>query len=95
MDHSANYSLRASDKKLNIYYNMDKYILKIEVSHITFNVTYFNNVSSSFSKRLRLVSASPSRETNWHRRNMATNTTAEDPQLTVGTGTHITVLCVT
>lgn len=51
MDHSANYSLRASDKKLNIYYNMDKYILKIEVSHITFNVTYFNNVSSSFSKR--------------------------------------------
>jgi hypothetical protein len=38
MDHSANYSLRASDKKLNIYYYMEKYILKIEVSHFTYYV---------------------------------------------------------
>lgn len=36
MDHSANYSLHASDKKLNVYYNIDKYILKIEFSHFTY-----------------------------------------------------------
>ena len=41
MDHIANYSLLASDKKLNIYCNMDKYILKIEVSHFAYCVTYF------------------------------------------------------
>ena len=87
MDYSANYLLRASDKRLNIYYNMDKYILKTEASHFTYYVTYFNNVSSRFSKRLH------SRPFTLGKSN--TRNTGGRRKLTMGIGTHITLLCVT
>ena len=76
MDHSANCSLRDSDKKLNIHYKMDKNILRIEVSlwSIMFLIliTWVPYSPNDYILD-RLLSTSP----NWHRCNLATNTGKE------------------